>query len=236
MTHPYITAVVTGAGLSTRMASSKNKMLIEIDGLRVLERTLLALKASKLIDFFVVVVNERIRKSVEEEILPVVFGEGASVFVCLGGPTRQDSVKAGLKYLPEETELVLVHDGARPFIMPEVVKRCVDRMALRDVDGVIASVPMKDTIKMVSADGVIAQTPNRALLFAAQTPQLFWKAPLLRAYAHDIWNERPVTDDAQMIELAGGRVATVMGDEANIKITTPGDLVLGEKILAERMQ
>ncbi|MDD7593260.1 MAG: 2-C-methyl-D-erythritol 4-phosphate cytidylyltransferase [Peptoniphilaceae bacterium] len=235
MEKPFITAIVTGAGLGTRMGGKKNKMLIEIDGGRVLQRTLMALYRSDVFDFFVVVVKEDILETVKTDILPQVFGENFSrVAVCLGGVTRQDSVKQGLLHLPEETDLVAVHDGARPFVTTAVVRRTVHRVLQGDVDGAIAAVPMKDTVKMCYDDGVIRNTPNRSQLFAAQTPQVFRKETILQAYERAIWEEIPITDDAQMVEIFGGRVATVAGDEGNIKITTPSDLLFGERILMER--
>lgn len=235
MKKPYITAIVTGAGLGTRMGGKKNKMLIEIDGGRVLQRTLMALYRADVFDFFVVVVKDDILETVKTDILPQVFGENFSrVAVCLGGATRQDSVKQGLLHLPEETELVAIHDGARPFVTAPVVRRVVHRVLQGDVDGAIAAVPMKDTVKMCHENGIIRNTPNRAMLFAAQTPQVFWKESILQAYERAIWEEIPITDDAQMVEIFGGRVATVTGDEGNIKITTPSDLLFGERILMDR--
>lgn len=235
MQRPFITAIVTGAGLGTRMGHMKNKMLIEIDGGRVLQRTLRALHRSGVIDAYVVVAKEDILPTVKQDILPQVFGENFSrVCVCLGGATRQDSVKEGLKHLPPETDYIAVHDGARPFIAPAVVKRCLARLLKGDVDGTICVLPMKDTIKFVNEAGIIENTPNRAHLFGAQTPQMFKKKALLEAYEKAIWEEIPITDDAQMVEIFGGRVATVEGDEANIKITTPMDLLFGERILTER--
>lgn len=235
MAKAFLTALVTGAGLGTRMGSHNNKMLIDIDGVRVLQRTLRALKNANCFDSFVVVVKDDIKQVVEDDILPKVFGENFSnVRVCLGGETRQDSVKAGLDKLPPETDIVAVHDGARPFITIEVIERILNRIKKADVDGVICVVPMKDTIKYCDDSGIVKITPNRARLFAAQTPQVFFKGPILRAYKKAIWEKIPITDDAQMIEIFGGRVATVEGDEANIKITTPGDLLFGERILSER--
>lgn len=235
MTKAFVTAVVTGAGLGTRMGHLHNKMLIDIDGSQVLLRALRALHQSGAFDAYVVVVKEDIRQIVASEILPKVFGENFSnVQVCLGGETRQDSVKAGLDHLPPETEIVAVHDGARPFLAKPVIDRLLARVEKGDVDGAICVIPMKDTIKYVGEDGLVKMTPNRARLFAAQTPQVFWKKPLLNAYQKAIWEEIPITDDAQMVEIFGGTIATVPGDEANIKITTPVDLLFGERILSER--
>lgn len=235
MQRPFVTAVVTGAGLGTRMGHGKNKMLIEIDGCRVLQRALRALRRSGVFDAYVVVVKEDILETIKKDILPQVFGENFSrVTVCLGGPTRQDSVKMGLAHLPEETDIIAVHDGARPFVSTAVIQRCLSRVEQGDVDGAICVLPMKDTVKFVNEKGVIENTPNRAHLFSAQTPQMFTKSVLLDAYEKAIWEQIPITDDAQMVEIFGGKVATVEGDEANIKITTPMDLLFGERIVTER--
>ncbi|MGB8862217.1 MAG: 2-C-methyl-D-erythritol 4-phosphate cytidylyltransferase [Ilumatobacteraceae bacterium] len=136
-----------------------------------------------------------------------------------GGATRSDSVRAGLAQVPAEATIVCVHDGARPFADAAVFGRVVAAVAA-GADGAIPGVAVADTIKQVAADGAVVHTPDRASLMAVQTPQAF-RAEVLRA-AHATGVD--ATDDAALVEAAGGRIVVVAGDPANRKITDPDDL------------
>lgn len=136
-----------------------------------------------------------------------------------GGASRSESVRNGLAHVPAEATIVCVHDGARPFAGADVFARVVDAVA-QGADGAIPGVPVTDTIKQIAADGLVVHTPPRAELMAVQTPQAF-RASVLRA-AHASGAE--ATDDAALVEAAGGRVVVVAGDVVNRKITDPDDL------------
>ena len=136
-----------------------------------------------------------------------------------GGASRSDSVRNGLAQVPADATIVCVHDGARPFAAAEVFARVIAAVA-QGADGAIPGVPVADTIKQIAADGLVVHTPPRAELMAVQTPQAF-RASVLRA-AHASGAE--ATDDAALVEAAGGRVVVVAGDVANRKITDPDDL------------
>lgn len=136
-----------------------------------------------------------------------------------GGATRSDSVRAGLAAVPAETEIICVHDAARPMATAGLYARVIDAVR-RGADGAIPGVPVTDTIKVV-ADGVVVDTPDRASLVAVQTPQAF-RADALRA-AHA--SGADATDDAGLVESAGGRIVVVEGESTNRKITTLDDLV-----------
>lgn len=136
-----------------------------------------------------------------------------------GGETRSDSVRAGLASVPPEATIICVHDAARPFATHDLYRRVIDAVR-RGADGAVPVVAVTDTIKVVDADGVVVATPDRASLVAVQTPQAF-RADVLRA-AHA--GGHASTDDAGLVELLGGRVVTVAGDERNRKITQPDDL------------
>ena len=138
-----------------------------------------------------------------------------------GGATRSDSVRAALAAAPEAT-VVVIHDAARPLVTVELVRRCID--ALEGFDGAIAAAPVTDTIKEVE-DGIIAGTPDRGKLWAAQTPQVF-RADVLRRAAGD------ATDDAALVEGLGGRVCVVEAPRENLKVTTPLDVRVAEMLLA----
>jgi 2-C-methyl-D-erythritol 4-phosphate cytidylyltransferase len=145
-----------------------------------------------------------------------------------GGARRRDSVAAGLAALPDEADLVLVHDAARPLATAGLVARVLDRLFDGDVDGVVPVVPVRDTIKRVAGDRVSA-TVDRDGLAAVQTPQAFVVASLREAHAAD---DADALDDAVLIERSGGTIAVVPGEEANLKVTYPGDLRIAEALLS----
>jgi 2-C-methyl-D-erythritol 4-phosphate cytidylyltransferase/2-C-methyl-D-erythritol 2,4-cyclodiphosphate synthase len=138
-----------------------------------------------------------------------------------GGPRRRDSVAAGLHALGGRADRVLIHDAVRPLASPELARRIVERLAEGDVDGVVPAVPVRDTLKRVGG-GMVYETVDREGLMAVQTPQGFAVAALLAAQALD----GDATDEAVLLERAGGKVAIVAGETANLKVTFPGDLAL----------
>jgi 2-C-methyl-D-erythritol 4-phosphate cytidylyltransferase len=138
-----------------------------------------------------------------------------------GGPSRSQSVAAGLAEVPDDADLIVVHDAARPFATAELVTRVLSGLA--DAEGAVPGVAVTDTIKRV-AGGRVAETPPRASLVAVQTPQAFTAAALRRAYAVDAERLAAATDCASLLEAQGAAVAVVDGDPGNIKITTTDDL------------
>lgn len=137
----------------------------------------------------------------------------------VGGSTRSESVRAGLAVVPDDADIVCVHDAARPLATPNLFDSVV--AAIRDgADGAVPALPMTDTVKVVDASGVVMSTPDRSTLVTVQTPQAF-TASVLRA-AHASGAEG--TDDASLVEMAGGRVVIVAGETWNHKITDPADL------------
>jgi 2-C-methyl-D-erythritol 4-phosphate cytidylyltransferase len=144
-----------------------------------------------------------------------------------GGARRRDSVAAGLAEVADDARYVLVHDAARPLASAALVRRVIERLVAGGVDGVIPVVPVGDTIKEV-ADGIVVATIPRAALHAAQTPQGFVAAALREAHrAHD----DDATDDAALVEAAGGKVAVVAGETAALKVTYPLDLAVAAMLL-----
>ena len=156
-----------------------------------------------------------------------------------GGDTRSASVRAGLAAVPDDADVICVHDAARPLASPAIYRRVVDAV-VAGADAAIPGIVVTDTIKQLDrsvgaggdseADvlGVVVATPDRSRLVAVQTPQAFRAAPLRAAHAA----ESDATDDAALVERAGGRVVVVRGDTANLKITEPDDLVVARRILA----
>jgi 2-C-methyl-D-erythritol 4-phosphate cytidylyltransferase len=144
-----------------------------------------------------------------------------------GGPSRSASVRNALDAAPEAS-VVVIHDAARPLVTTALVRRCLD--ALDGLDGVIAASPVSDTIHVSSAEHLIEQTPDRATLWAAQTPQVF-RADVLRRALED---RDPATDEAALVAAGGGSVRLIEGPSDNIKVTTPTDLRLAEALLRDR--
>ena len=145
-----------------------------------------------------------------------------------GGDTRQDSVFNGLRLLPGETEFVIVHDGARPFVTGEIIDACLG--AAVQYGAAVVAVPVNDTIKIADTNGFIVDTPIRSELWAVQTPQSFRKDLLLEAHQHARRTGLHATDDAALVEKLGFRVKLIAGSHRNLKITTEEDLIFAEAL------
>ena len=222
---PCASAVIVAAGSSRRMQGI-DKICAELRGIPVILRSIAAFEASPYIDEIIVVTRE--------DLIPVVGRLCADADMkkvrCIvkGGESRVESVQRGLMHISREAELAAVHDGARPLVSGAVIAKTVSMAA--EKGAAIPVVPVKDTIKRV-VDGIITETPTRAELFAAQTPQVF-KADILKAALTKAAEEQlAITDDASAVELLGMSVSVAEGDECNIKITTQADLILAEAIL-----
>lgn len=164
--------------------------------------------------------------------------EGAEISKYAGcapsGESRSLSTRNGLLLLEEDPEtIVLVHDGSRCLVTPDLVRRVVVAAYGSGADGIIPALPISDTIKVV-ADGAVLETLDRAKLHATQTPQAFRLGMLRKAYASSEERLRVATDDASLVEKAEGRVLVVAGEKTNIKLTTPEDLILAEAIFGAR--
>ncbi|MDQ6767770.1 MAG: 2-C-methyl-D-erythritol 4-phosphate cytidylyltransferase [Candidatus Eremiobacteraeota bacterium] len=158
-------------------------------------------------------------------------GGGKVQRVVAGGVRRQDSVFAAMRALSTPTDFVLVHDGARPFVTEAVIARVIDQA--REHGGAIAAVPVKDTIKQANEGGMVHKTIPRDRLWAAQTPQAFSYELLYRAHADAEADGFMGTDDAELVErLGGATIAIVESSYQNLKITTPEDLIVAERIAA----
>lgn len=154
------------------------------------------------------------------------------VVVVAGGAERGDSVRCGLEAVPEAVDVVLVHDAARPLVTVEVIDRALS-VAARGV-GVVVAMPVADTLKEVDDEGRVVSTPDRARLWAAQTPQAFPRTMLLDAYRRAAEAGVHATDDAALVERYGGRVVVVEGSAENLKVTRPADLIVAEALLRAR--
>lgn len=223
-------AIVAAAGKSERMGGMK-KQFMPLLGVPVLARTLLAFEHSPHIRKIIVVIEETDRKRFEDSIV-AGFGLTKILEAVGGGEERQDSVLNGLRSLPGETSRVLVHDGARPLVTPELISGLIE--ALPNWQGVVAAVPLKDTIKRVGPENAVVRTIEREDLWAAQTPQVFLPEVLMEAHQRARMDGFYGTDDSVLLERLGYKVRVIMGSYENIKITTPADLVIAEAILGLR--
>jgi 2-C-methyl-D-erythritol 4-phosphate cytidylyltransferase len=156
--------------------------------------------------------------------------------VVTGGATRADSVRCGLEAVPEDAEIVVVHDAARPLAPPELFAAVLDALGDDGVDGAVPGVAPSDTIKAVDGSMHVSATLDRTTLVAVQTPQAFRAGALRAAHARAAASAAgpAATDDAMLVEASGGRVRVVPGQPDNLKITTPDDLATAERLLAAR--
>ena len=148
-----------------------------------------------------------------------------------GGRERQDSVFHGLKLIRDKTTVVVVHDAVRPLVESSVIKKALQQLS--GCDGVVVGVPVKDTIKEVG-DGIVMKTPKRDLLWAVQTPQIFFYQALYDAYETAMADSFYATDDSALVERSGGKIKVMQGSYTNIKVTTPEDLLIAEVFLSLR--
>jgi 2-C-methyl-D-erythritol 4-phosphate cytidylyltransferase len=226
----HVTAIVPSAGGGTRLGGDLPKQYLPLAGIPLLARTLQALRASGRVDSLILVVPPGHEARCRTEILEP-FGLHADAVVP-GGADRQASVFVGLSWLPEGTDLVLVHDGARPFITAEVIQAAVSAAAA--VGAAVVAVPVTDTIKVAGPDGSVKETPERGRLWAAQTPQVFRAALLRDAHRQALQDGFRSTDDSALVERLGHPVRLVPGSPENLKITTTADLALADHILQAR--
>lgn len=223
---PSAAVIIPAAGSGTRMGLGHPKQYHHLAGVPILIHTIRAFVATPSIQRIVVAVPPELIAD-SRRLLTEYHLNSDAITVTGGGRRRQDSVWAGLQCLNDDIDVVLVHDGARPLITPELIQRCLE--AAWEHGAAIAAIPVKDTLKQSRPDQTIACTIDRKDLWQAQTPQAARFSLLKQAYA--TLADKDVTDEAALLELAGIAVTLIEGDETNIKITRPMDLILAEKIM-----
>jgi 2-C-methyl-D-erythritol 4-phosphate cytidylyltransferase len=224
----FVSAVVAAAGKGTRMNMDINKQYIEVCGIPVLSRTLLVFEECELIDDVVVVVNNNDIFYVKQNIVEAYDLKKVKLLVA-GGAQRQNSVYNGLLQLNKETDVVVIHDGARPFIDNKIIAECIEAALEYGVSTV--AVPVKDTIKSSEDGGYVNETLERSKLWAVQTPQAFKYDVLISAHNRAAQDGFTGTDDTVLAERLGYKTRLVMGSYNNIKITTKEDLEFAEAIV-----
>ncbi len=212
------------------MGSDRNKLLLPLLNQPLLAWTLRAIQASQSIRWVGIIGQSYDFPEFQAIADQVALSQPLQLIQ--GGKTRQESVFNGLQALPPEAQQVLVHDGARCLATPDLLDRCAAE--LLTCAGLIAAIPVKDTIKIVDADQMIIDTPNRDNLWAAQTPQGFQVEQLKSCHMKGKQQGWEVTDDAMLFEQCGFPVKIVPGEETNLKVTTPMDLAIAEFILRQR--
>lgn len=223
----YCSAILVAAGSSSRM-NGQDKLLAELGGMTVLERSALALEQNDRISEIVAVT----RQELLEQVSRLLHERGITKLttVVTGGQTRAESVQIGLEQVSEKTGLVAIHDCARPLVSQRIINETVS-MAIKTRASAPA-IPVKDTIK-VAKQGAVIDTPDRSTLFAVQTPQVFDYDLLCAAHKKAGKSGKALTDDCIAAEHLGLKVFLTQGDETNLKITTPLDLRIAELILEE---
>ena len=223
-------AIIVGAGRGLRFASDSQtqKQFLLLGGEPLILKTLQPFLTSNRISSCVLVVPKSAVDLIKKEVAP--YASGDNIRVIAGGERRQDSVRFGVE-AADGADVVVVHDAVRPFVRQEWISQILDRCIIND--GAIVALSVSDTLKKV-VDGKICETIPREDIWQAQTPQAFRRELLLEVYASVDWENVHVTDEAQLLEIAGKSVAIIPGSSENFKITTQDDWSKAEVIWEQR--
>lgn len=221
--------IIVSAGKGSRMKADINKQFLKIGNKEVIAHTINKFYNDENIDEIILVIREDEKEFFKTNIIDKYGYE--NIKIVFGGKERQDSVYNGLKAVEKNCEIVLIHDGARPFVNKEIIKKSIEYA--KEYNCAIVGVPVKDTIKIVNESGEVCDTPNRNLLWSIQTPQAFEYPLIMKAHEKAKNDKYYGTDDSMLVEYLGYNVKVVEGSYNNIKITTPEDLKIAEEILKE---
>jgi 2-C-methyl-D-erythritol 4-phosphate cytidylyltransferase len=217
--------VIVCAGNSTRMGGV-NKILLPLGKRKVIGVTMQAFQSCESVSEIIIVAREDDIPAIQAEAEAAGITKLAACTT--GGSTRQESVFNGVRKISKDTELVAIHDGARPLVKPEHIEKVIKDASV--FGGATLGVPVKDTIKTVDG-GLIIDTPPRSSLYITQTPQIFKRRLYFEGIDFALEHGLDFTDDCQLVEAIGGKVAMTVGDYTNIKITTPEDIAIAEVLL-----
>lgn len=223
-----VSAVIVSAGNSTRMGGI-NKQFLELDGAPVIVNTITMFQRSRLVDEIIIVTRESDIDEIANLVKKYDFYKVTNIVA--GGETRQLSVYNGVVSTSENTDIVAIHDGARPLVSLNVIEGTIK--AASEYGAAATGVKVKDTVKVVDDNDNIIDTPDRTYMRFIQTPQVFDKKLYLDA-VKTVENSINFTDDCKLLEAYGKTVKFVDGDYDNIKITTPEDIELAESYLKRR--
>jgi 2-C-methyl-D-erythritol 4-phosphate cytidylyltransferase len=221
-----VSAIIPAAGSGKRMGGGTAKQFLPLRGEPVLVHTVRLLSRCPLVDEIVIAAHDT------ETTRALVGAFPKVTHIVPGGAERQDSVWAGLQAVHSRPRIICVHDAARPLLPPQVLESVLRAAAEHPAQ--VVAVPLKDTVKVAGPDGVVTATPDRAGLWAVQTPQVFWAEAMVAAYAKARAEGFVGTDDASLVERLGMPVRIHPGSHENLKLTTPEDFLLAEAILERR--
>ena len=222
------TVIIAAAGIGKRMGSDMPKQFLQIKGKPVLYYTVDAFEKNNNIDSVVIVTGRESIEYCRKEIVEKYAFKKVKAIV-EGGKERQNSVYNALNTITADTDIVLIHDGARPFIMQEDINKVI--LSVKEYGSAVLAVKSKDTIKIADTDGFVSETPDRSFMWNIQTPQGFGFSVVKEAYDKAEKDGFIGTDDSSLVERLGKRVKLVEGHYTNIKITTKDDLIIAESIL-----
>jgi len=223
-----IVALIAAAGKGKRMNARINKPFIPIFGKPILAYTIEKFEKCKLIDKIYLLVNAEEKEICHKNII-LKYNFFKVQELVDGGKTRQDSIYNGLKALDKDTDIVVIHDGARPLVEATTIRDSIEKA--QEYGAAIAVIPIKDTVKKSENNFFINKTLNREEIWRSQTPQTFKYDIILPAYHQAYKDKYLATDDAAIVERYGHKVKLIIGSEENIKITTPFDVIVAEIFL-----
>ena len=226
---PICTAVIVAAGKGKRMGTEISKQFLPLGGKEILAHTVQKFEKAKNIRDIILVTGADSLQDVRD--MTREYGWEKIVSIVAGGKERQDSVWYGLQQVAADTEIILIHDGVRPFVTEDILNISIETAL--EMGGCVAGVPAKDTIKVCDGENIAIATPDRNALWQIQTPQTFRKERIVKAYEQAKEDGFVGTDDASFAEHCGYPVKVIMGSYRNIKITTKEDLIIGEAFLKE---
>jgi len=223
-----VEAIIVGAGKGVRFGEVRPKQFFYLCKKPIFCWTIERFEKCELIDKIILVIPPGMKEYVQKSILS--YSDYKKIKVAVeGGKERGDSVFQGLQMVDKDTDIVLIHDGVRPLIFPELIERLIHQV--EKYGAATLAVPMKETVKKVSQGSAVEKTLDRKKLYSIQTPQGFKREIIWKAYETAKKSGQWASDDAALVEKIGKKVVIVLGDEMNIKITTSLDLKLAEILL-----
>lgn len=225
------TAVIVAAGEGSRIGGTVAKPYLSIAGRPLILHTLDRFASARTLASIVLVVAEHHLERCEAMVRADPSSRALRCILQPGGASRQESVSRGLGRVAADCDLVVIHDGARPFVSPSLIDRCVS--AAQEKGAVVVGLPARDTIKIVSETREIQSTLERAALWEIQTPQAFRRDVIVKAHQWARDQGIYATDDATLVERLGTPVYVLDGERTNIKVTVPEDLLFAETLIRE---
>jgi 2-C-methyl-D-erythritol 4-phosphate cytidylyltransferase len=223
-------ALIPAAGRGQRMGLDIEKQFLPLGGKPLLAYTLARFEATPTINRIVVIVPSGRETFCYQEII-VPWRLRKVTHIVAGAETRQRSVMAGFSCLDEDVDVVVIHDGARPFVTPALIRAAIDAAVVHG--NAVAAIPESDTLKRVSGEGTVIETVDRRNLWRAQTPQAFRRPILQCALAYAAQQNLDATDEASLLESLSWPVRIFPGSVWNFKVTSPDDLALAELVLGQ---